>query len=345
VAITRSARAVLPNARRARPYLGPPAWNVGLVVLIVAVGIWGTLAAPGFLESGQLLGAAQAAAVSGVLALGLSLVVLVGEIDISLTSNLAFTTVVLGLLGDAGHGTAVLVIAGLATAVALGALNGVLVAVFQMPSLAVTLGTLGAYQGAAYLVGGNKSYVKFPSSVSDLGVSWIAGVPISVWLLAAFAVAIAVLLGATTIGRSMYAVGRAPEVVRRNGVSVARTKLAAFAVGGLAAGLGALIFVGFYGSGGGSSASGTILSVVTPVALGGMNIYGGSGRISGVVLAWVLLTALYNGMALLNVSSTAQTIVVGSLLLVSMAVAQLKLPIRRQASAVQSAERGMEVDQ
>jgi rhamnose transport system permease protein len=325
------------SRKHQRPYLGRPGWNAGLVVLIVAVGTWATWTAPGFFDVNQLLGAAQAQMVSGLLALGLTLVVLVGEIDISLTSNLALTTVVLGMLGDAGQSAPVLIVAALVTGVVLGVINGVLVAVWEMPSLAVTLGTLGAYQGAAFLLGGNKSYVKFPSTVSDIGVSLVAGIPVSLLLFVALALALAALLGWTTLGRSMYAVGRAPAVVRRNGVSVAGTKVAAFAIGGLSAGLAALVFVGYYGSGGGSSASGTILSVVTAVALGGINIYGGSGRISGVVLAWMLLTAIQNAMALLNVATTTQTIVIGSLLILAMAVGQLRLPTwRRRQQANES---------
>jgi rhamnose transport system permease protein len=322
----------LPSALRRppRPYLGRAGWNAGLAALIVVVGVWATAAAPGFLDIDQLLGSGQSYAVSGLLALGLSLVVLVGEIDISLTSNLAFTTVVVGLLGQSGHGAALLIAVGLATGTALGALNGLMVAAFGMPSLAVTLGTMGAYQGAAYLVGGNKAYVKFPDAVTALGNNFVGRVPISLIIFAAFAVALGLLLGYTTLGRAVYATGRAPEVVRRSGMSVARTKVAVFTIGGFSAGLAALVFVGYYGSGGGSSASGTILSVVTAVALGGLNIYGGSGRISGVVLALVLLTLLQDGMGLVHVSTTAQTIVIGSLLVLSLAVSQLTLSIRQR---------------
>ena len=310
------------RARRG-PALSRPGWNLGLVVLILAVGTWASIRSPAFLDTFQLLSAAQASAVSAFLALGLALVVVVGEIDISLTSNLAFTTVVIGLLGQDGHGTAVIVVAALLSGGLLGALNGVLVAALGMPSLAVTLGTMGAYQGAAYLLGGNTAFVEFPPAIYGLASPLFGPVSASLVIFAALAVVLAVLMGATTIGRAMYAVGRTQEVVRRNGMSVAAVKVTAFTIGGLAAGLGAMVFVSYYGSGGGSSASGTILFVVTAVALGGFDIYGGSGRISGVVLALVLLTALRSGMGLLNVTTTVQTIVIGALLIASLTIANL----------------------
>lgn len=301
-----------------RPYLGRAGWNLGLVVLIVAIGVVGALTSSRFLSADQLSGAAQAAVVSGLLALGLSIVVLVGEIDISLTSNLALVTVVIGLLSNAHQGAGVIIVAALAAGTLLGLINGLLVAMLGMPSLAVTLGTLGAYQGAAYLAAGNASLTSFPNVIASLGANYIGTIPIAVIILAIFALALGALLGLTTQGRALYGVGRAAEAVRRNGVPVAGTKLVAFAIGGFSAGLGALIFVGYYGSGGGDSASGTLLTVVTPVALGGFDIYGGSGRMSGVVLAWILLALIQDLMGLLYVATPVQNIVIGALLLISM---------------------------
>ena len=309
--------------RPRRVYLGRRGWNAGLVALIIVVGAWATQASPGFLSVNQLLSAAQASIVSAFLALGLTLVVVVGEIDISLTSIVGLVTVVIGLMASHGYPAVAIIIASLIAATALGTLNGLLVARFGMPSLAVTLGTSGAFQGAAYLLGGNKSFTTFPSSVVNLGNGYVGRIPVAVVIFAALAVLLAALLAFTTIGRSMYAVGRAPEAVRHNGASVTLTKVIAFAIGGFCTGIGALVFVGYYNSAGGSSASGTILFVVTAVALGGLDIYGGSGRISGVVLALILLVALQNGMSLVNVSTTVQTIVIGCLLILSLAVSQL----------------------
>lgn len=308
------------SRRPARAYLGLPGWNLGLLALIVITFIWASAASPKFLDTNQLLAAGQAEAVTGLLALGLCLVVIVGEIDISLTSNLAMCTVVAGILGKHGGSAVAIVLATVATGVVLGTINGLLVAAAGMPSLAVTLGTMGAFQGAAFLIGGNTGYTKFPSAVENIGNGYVGQIPIALIVFAALAVLFSLTLGLTRLGRAWYAIGRASEVVRRSGWSIVGPKLIAFVLAGFSAGVAALVFVGYYGSGGGDSASGTILLVVTAVALGGLDIYGGSGRITGVVLALVLLAALQNGMGLINVSTTIQTIVIGVLLIASLAV-------------------------
>ncbi len=311
------------SARAHKVYLGRRGWSLTLIVLIVLASICASLASPLFLHPSQILNSTGAMVVSGVLALGLAPIVIVGEIDISLTSNLAFCTVVLGLLSQAHVPPPLIVLATLATGLVLGAFNGVLVGYGGLPSLAVTLGTLGAYQGAAFLVGGTNGFTDFPGAIYAIGADTIGPVPISLLLFAAVAIAFAVVFRLTTIGRSFYAVGRASEAVRHSGISVAGVKAATFCIGGVVAGLGALIFVGQYGSGGGDSASGTILTVVTAVALGGLDIYGGAGRVSSLVLAIVLLDVIQNGMGLVNASTTTQTIVIGLVLIMSLLVPEL----------------------
>lgn len=316
-------RRFLPGGRAQRPYLGLPGWNTGLVALILITGVWASVSSPNFLDTFQLLAAGQAIVVTAILALGLAMVVIVGEIDISLTSNLALCTVFAGAAAQAGVPGVLVIVIALLSGIALGVLNGILVAVSGLPALAVTLGTLGAYQGAAYLIGGGNGYTTFPSAVTSIGTNHVGDVPISLIVFLVVAVVFAAVLSITGLGRSMYVVGRSPEVVRRNGSSVVGAKLFAFGLGGLTAGVGALVFVGYYGSGSGSSASNSILLVVTAVALGGLDIYGGTGRISSVVLSLILIGALQDGMGLLNVDTTLQTIVIGLLLIVSLSVSRL----------------------
>lgn len=305
-----------------KPYLGRRGWNLILVVLILLVGAWATWASPNFLTANQLSNAAEGTAVSALLALGLTLVVLVGEIDISLTSNLACCTVVTGLLAQAGVSSAIIIVMSLLTGALLGLFNGAMVGFLGLPSLAVTLGTMGAYQGLAFIVGGDTGFTQFPSAVFQLGFGTVGKVPVSLIVFVGVALAVSAILNLTTLGRSFYAIGRSAEATRRTGISVPTGVTLAFTMSGLIAGLAALVFVGFYGSGGGDSASGTILTVVTAVALGGVDIYGGSGQLSGVVLAVALLLVIQSGMAVINLSTTVQTIVIGSLLILSLAVSR-----------------------
>jgi rhamnose transport system permease protein len=202
-------------------------------------------------------------------------------------------------------------------------LNGALVGYLKLPSLAVTLGGLGAYQALAFIVGGHAGFTDYPPAVFALGFGAVGEVPVSLIVFLGVAAAVSAILNLTTLGRTFYAIGRNPEAVRYTGISVPLGKTIAFVVAGLVAGLAALVFVGFYGSGGGDSGSGTILTVVTIVALGGVDIYGGSGQISGVALAALLLLVIQSGMALINLSTTIQTIVIGALLIFSLAASEI----------------------
>jgi rhamnose transport system permease protein len=305
------------------PYQGRRGWNLALVLLILATGAWATWASPRFLSFQYLFNAVEAAAVSALLALGLTVVVIVGEIDISLTSNLALCTVAAGMLAQAGAPVPLIVVASLLAGAGLGLLNGVMVGYLGLPSLAVTLGTLGAYQALAFIVGGHAGFTEFPPAIFALGFGTVAAVPVSLIVFLGVAAVVSAILNLTTLGRTFYAIGRNPETTRRTGISVPFGKTMAFVVAGLVAGLAALVFVGFYGSGGGESAAGTILTVVTIVALGGVDIYGGSGQTSGVVLSALLLLVIQSGMALINLSTTVQTIVIGALLILSLAASEI----------------------
>ena len=307
----------------AMPYHGRRGWNLALVILILATGAWASSQSPRFLTFQYLFNAVEGAAVSALLALGLTAVVIVGEIDISLTSNLALCSVAAGLLAQAGAPVPLIVTASLLAGAGLGLFNGMLVGYLGLPSLAVTLGTLGAYQALAFIIGGHAGFTQFPPAIFALGFGAVLGVPVSLIVFLGAAAAVSVILNLTTLGRTFYAIGRNPEATRRTGISVPLGKTVAFVVAGLVAGLAALVFVGFYGSGGGDSGTGTILTVVTIVALGGVDIYGGSGQTSGVVLSALLLLVIQSGMALINLSTTVQTIVIGALLILSLAASEL----------------------
>jgi rhamnose transport system permease protein len=312
-----TAIAPLFTSRQGKTYLGIRGWNVALGLLIIIVCSWGALSSPKFLSLTQLLAAGNAEVVTGLLALGLALVVMAGEIDISVTSNLALCTTVAGMLARAHVPVGLVLVVPLLVGTALGLLNGILVGLAGAPSLAVTLGTMGAYQGLAYLIGGSGGFTDYPSLVENIGAGYLGPIPVPLMVFSVVAAVFSVLLVTTRQGRFLYTVGRAPEVARHSGISVVVVKAVAFALSGLTAGIAGLVFIGYYGSGGGDSASGTILLVVTAVCLGGLDIYGGSGRFSGLVLGLVLMAVLQSVMGLLNISTTAQTIVIGVLLLSS----------------------------
>lgn len=288
-----------------------------LVVLIVLAAMWSSTLSPYFLNAVNLLNSAQFFVIFALMAFGLFPIVVQGEIDISLASTLAVGAVLLAKMSVAGVPLLVGLAITLVATAALGALNGVLVAYFGLPSLAVTLGTLGAYRGIAYLIAGDAGVTGITPDYLLLGSSWVGIVPSSVILALVVAAGFWVLMGRTPFGRYSYAIGASPGAARMAAVPVRRIRVGAYALAGAMAGLAGLAWVSQYQSARGDNADGAILFVLTAVVLGGVSIKGGSGKAEGVLLATILLGTIQTGMQLANVPGTSQRLVVGALLIAS----------------------------
>lgn len=312
----------------ARLGAGRLGWEALLVVLIVAAGAWSASLSPFYLKPAQILGSAQYFVIFGIMAFGLMAVIVQGEIDISLASTLAVGTVTFAKLADAGVPIALAVPVVLAVCAVLGLANGVLVAYAGLPSLAVTLGTLGAYRGLAYIIGGQAGFSDFPASYSYVGFEFIDLVPVSLILFAAVALAFGLLMSATPFGRYSYAIGSNAAATRYASVPVIGTRIVAYVLAAMTAGLGALVWIGQYGSARADNADGSILFVLTAVVLGGVSIKGGSGTVTGVVLSVLLLGTLSNGMGLANVAAPTQTLVLGFLLVLSIGIPRTVVLVR-----------------
>ena len=312
-----------------------------LVVLIVFAAIASSAMSPYFLNSTNLLNSAQFFVIFALMAFGLFPIVVQGEIDISLASTLAVGSVLFAMMSVSGVPLlAALPIVLLITA-ALGALNGILVGYGGLPSLAVTLGTLGAYRGLAFILAGDAGVVGIPDDYLLFGTTTIGVVPVSLILVLVTALAFALLMGWTSFGRYSYAIGSSPSAARMAAVPVNRVRVLAYALGGAMAGLAGLVWVSQYQSARGDNADGTILFVLTAVVLGGISIKGGSGRALGVLLATILLGTIQTGMKLANVPGTSQTLVVGALLIGAVGLPRVVALLRQRFSA-SSTSRGVQ---
>jgi rhamnose transport system permease protein len=198
----------------------------------------------------------------------------------------------------------------------LGTLNGILVARLGLPSLAVTLGTMGAFRGLAFIIGSEIGYTDFDDSYLYVGSElFLFLVPVGLVVFVAVAVAVGILMHRTVFGRRCFAVGNNKDAAWIAGVNVVRLKVEAYTLAGALAGLAALVWIGQYGSARGDNADGIILFVVTAVVLAGVDINGGKGTVLGVVLALLLLGTLRNGLGLANVPGPIQTVILGALLI------------------------------
>ncbi len=293
-----------------------PVWELSLCILILGAGAWSAHLSPYYLDVDQIFGSTRFFIISGLLALGLTVVVVLGEIDISLASTLAVGTVALSKLSAAGVPVPMAAAIAVVLCGALGALNGVLVARYRLPSLAVTLGTMGAYRGLAFIVGSEVGYTDFADSYLWVGSTGLFDdtVPVSLLIFTVLAALVGFLLHRTVYGRQCFSIGLNRDASWFSGVEVGRVKIGAYALAGALAGVAALVWIGQYGSARGDNADGSILFVVTAVVLGGVDINGGRGTLVGVVLALLLLGTIRNGMGLANIGGPTQTVVLGTLL-------------------------------
>ena len=292
-------------------------WEVILIVLIVATGIWSATLSSFFLQRSNLLDLLTPYIFLGLLAFGLTFVVIAGEIDISVVSTMAVAAASFAHLWNAGVNVWLAALAALVVGTALGLVNGLLIGVLNLPSLAITLGTLAAYRGLAYLILGGEAISGFPTSFTNIGGGYIRNeLPVALLVLCAFALVLGLLLHATRFGRYLYALGSNREAARYSGIPVTVVRVTVFALAGLMAGFAAITYLGYYGSVQADAASGSeLIDVVTAVVLGGVDIFGGSGSMLGVLLALILVAELRNGMQLANVSGATQDMVIGGLLI------------------------------
>jgi rhamnose transport system permease protein len=205
-----------------------------------------------------------------------------------------------------------------------GCLNGVLVTKFALPSIVVTIGTVSLFRGLASVVLGDKAFTGYPQLMGDWGQGYFFGlIPREFIVLLVFAGVYAVVLHTTSWGRRIYAIGNNPVAARFSGIAVDRYRLALFVLTGAMAGLAAWLLTGRIGSTRPNIAMGWELEIITMVILGGVRIEGGAGSIGGVLLAVLTLGVVTYGLSLANIPGIIMTIVVGVLLLVTIALPRL----------------------
>jgi rhamnose transport system permease protein len=251
-----------------------------------------------FLTGGNVSNIFRHSVEIGLLALVMTPVILSGGIDLSVGSMMGLCAVVFGILVKS-CGLDPFSAACLAVCVGAlgGALNAGLIQRFKMPPLIVTLGTFSLFRGLAEaLTKGSESYSGFSEGFLALGNSELAGVPAQVWILVAAGFAVWFLVHRTTFGRSLRAIGYAPEGARYAGLPVGRTLGTAYVLAGAAAGLAAVILVARLGEARANAGTGYELLAITAVVLGGVSIFGGSGNVFGVALGWLALAILNNGL-------------------------------------------------
>jgi rhamnose transport system permease protein len=296
-------------------------WEVLLFAVAVAIFIANSLASPYFLNAWNLSDATFNFTEKALIAFAMALLIIAGEIDLSVAAIIALASTAMGAAAQTGLGTPGLVAIGIGTGLACGAFNGVLVAGLKLPSIVVTIGTMSLFRGISYIVLGDQAYGKYPADFAWFGqgyVAWVFSFEFVLFLV--MAVVFGVLLHRTNFGRQVYVIGNNPLAARFSGIPVERVKFILFLLTGLMSGIAAVCLTSRLGSTRPSIAQGWELEVVTMVVLGGVSILGGAGTIAGVVIAAFVMGLVTFGLGLLNVPGIVMSIFIGLLLIVTIAL-------------------------
>ncbi len=254
-----------------------------------------------------------------LIALPMTLIIITGEIDLSVASVVGLSSVLLGTLHEAGMPIELAGIVAIAAGAVAGAINGFFITVVGLPSLAVTIGTLALYRGLAVGLLGTKAVTQFTEFWKDLAKSKIAGTPIPsvVLLFVVLAIIFGIVLHFTAFGRGIYAIGLSSEAAHFSGIRVERTKFILFVLSGAVSALAGIYYTLRFGSARGDNATGLELSVIAAVLLGGVSIFGGRGGLHGVVAGVLLIGTLGSALRLASVTSDVINIITGALLIAS----------------------------
>lgn len=295
------------------------AWEMLLMALLVGVLINGANQSPYFLNATSFSLMFSNFSEKSIMVLAMMLIIIVGEIDLSVASILGLSSAILGALFAAGWPLWLAMVVALITGGLAGLFNGLLVTRVGLPSLVVTLGTLALFRGAAYIVLGERGISDYPNAFTQFGFGYISGtlIPWTLLIFIALVAVVGITLHGSWVGRQLYAIGNNKEAARFAGIPVARIKLLLFVVSGLVSALAGIIFTARFATSRADNAVGFELDVITVALLGGVDIFGGRGSLLGVLLALFTVAALRDSFALANYPDQVQSILVGALLIVS----------------------------
>jgi rhamnose transport system permease protein len=298
---------------------GAGRWETFLLALVVAVFVAGASSSAAFLTASNQSVAAGAFMERAVIALPMMVIILMGEIDLSVAAVLALSSCIFGLAVEAGVPLLVAILAAIGLGALAGAFNGLLIVRVGLPSLVVTLGTLALFGGLAQAALGDRQITDLPTMVQSFGYENVPGtwIPWPVVVFLVLLVPFAVVLHGSRLGREIYAIGNNAETSRYSGIHAGRIRFGAFVLSGALAAVAGLMLTARLGTVRPDNGAGFLLDVIAVVLLGGVSIFGGKGTLGGVVLALVLLLALQNSLSLNNVSTDEQQLIVGCLLIVS----------------------------
>lgn len=300
--------------------------NMGPLLALAGIVVILSFVSDAFLSVRNIFNIISQSSVNFTMALGMTVVIISGGIDLSVGSVMALTGSAMALLGTSlGWPAGLAILAGVVIGMGVGAFNGFVISRTGIPDFIMTLGMLSAARGIALIITGGLPVSGLPEGLTYFGAIRLGGVvPVAGLLAAAMAILVWYILGHTKLGRYAYAIGGNKEAARAAGINVGNYKVAFYALIGFTVAVASLIQVGRIYSANPVMGTGKELEVIAIVIIGGTNLFGGEGSIGGTVVGALIMGVIANGLNLLNVSSFWQQFFIGSLIIVVVVVDQLR---------------------
>jgi len=292
---------------------------LGLIILVLIF----AMLAPGFLSDRNLVNILQQSSINACIALGMTLVIISGGIDLSVGSTAAICAVTTASLLVAGIPVPFAIIIALGIGIVCGFCNGALVAYVGLQPFIVTLGTLSTYRALALIFTDGNPILGLPSSFRTLFTSSLYTIPIPVIIVAIAAIIAWILLKKTAFGEYLFAVGGNEEAAYVAGVPIARTRITAYCLSGALAALASLILIGRLGAAEPILGNLWELDAIAASAIGGASLMGGRGSVVGTLIGAIILGTMRNGLTLMNVQAFYQLLATGLIILLAMVIDRL----------------------
>lgn len=298
---------------------------LSLVIAYIIMLIVFSLISPYFMTIGNVMNIGMNTAINGITATAMTLVIILGGLDVSVGSVMAITNMAVSVLSvQMGFGIELIFIA-LGIGLACGAINGLLITKVGVNPLITTLGTMSIFRGIAYLITDGKSAILKNEPITVLGRGYIFDViPVALVIMVVIFIIFGFILKRTTFGRKIYTIGGNPLASHLSGINVNRVRFIAYALCGMMAAVSGLILTCQTGSGVPHNAGENNLDIIAAVILGGTSLAGGKGGMVGTLIGVLILSTIANGMTIANMSSYWQLVIKGLVLITAVVIDALK---------------------
>ncbi len=291
-----------------------------IFVIFIALVVVLTCLKPSFITPGNLVNILKQASINGILAFGMMFVIVAGGFDMSVGSTVAFTGILAAMLGQGDYPLIVPLVVAMLAGLAVGIVNGVGVAVGNLPPFIMTLGTMTAVRGLALVVSKGKPVIGISAEYKAVAASSVFGIPMLAVFLAVIIAVCSFVLSKTVYGRRVYACGGNLLAARVSGINTTRIRISTFAIAGLLAGLSGFLMTSRVTIGQPTAAESYEMDAITACVVGGVSMSGGVGKPWGVVVGCLLITVIANGLDIMGVSSHWQRIVKGAIIVLAVLI-------------------------